>query len=281
MENNATLVLVNYKEPLIEVEKGFGYLGALRMTQDGTLMECHVCGQLYKDVGRHVNNAHNITATQYREKFQLARTTALVSEAEREARKRRTVNFFASLTYDQKQKHREKSNKNLREFLKKRGAPNKFKISLETKNKRGSCPDQIADQIRKCSDAIGHAPSKGEFMDWSGSTRYVGLARTTFGGWRKAVEYAGLKPKQKYVHPVGRTIRRRSEDELLELLSLFYQETGRVPTHTDFKRGLLPNAQIYKRKFGSIPNARRLAGITEVPPGRWGGLKEYGNSTDN
>ena len=118
MENNATLVLVNYKEPLIEVEKGFGYLGALRMTQDGTLMECHVCGQLYKDVGRHVNNAHNITATQYREKFQLARTTALVSEAEREERKRRAMKYFKSLTRDEWTQIRSKSLKKYEEYLK-------------------------------------------------------------------------------------------------------------------------------------------------------------------
>lgn len=274
MEQNSTtpLVLVNYKEPLIQVKKGHGYVGALRMTQDGQLLECHVCGKLFDDVGRHANSAHKLTAVKYREKFQLARMTSLVSEAGRERRKRAGMLFWHSLTKEQRREHKKKSMERYAAWLKKNPNGGKFKIRLETKNERGSCPDQIADQIQKCAKALGHTPSKGEFLDWSGSQRYIHLARSTFGGWHKAIAYAGLKPKAKYAHTKGKKMHLRSDDELLELLSLFHQETGRVPSHTDFKRGLLPSQEIYIRRFGTIPNARRLAGITGLPVGRWAGL---------
>lgn len=270
---NTSLVLVNYKEPLVKVKKGHGYLGALRMTQDGMLVECHACGKLFADVGRHANSAHKMNAVKYRDKFELARMTSLVAEGEREARKRRSMLYWRSLSKEERAAHRRKSLQKYSEWLKKNKNGNKFKIRLETKNKRGSCPDQIAAQIQACAKTLGHTPSKGDFLEWSGSQRYLHLARSSFGSWHKAIKYAGLKPKAEYAHTKGKKMHLRSDDELLELLSLFHQETGRVPSHTDFKRGLLPSQEIYIRRFGSIPGARRMAGIRELPTGRWGGLE--------
>ncbi len=146
----------------------------------------------------------------------------------------------------------------------KKGSKNR----LESMNTKGTCPDQIADQIKKCAKEIGHTPSRDDFLRWSGSMRFVGLACYRFGTWVKAVKYAKLVPKGMTKKKGGFTGPRHnrpySRDELLDSLSVFYQETGKVPSYTDSKRGLIPDGGIYIRHFGSFKEARKLAGITDT-----------------
>jgi hypothetical protein len=60
---------------------------------------------------------------------------------------------------------------------------------------------------------------------------------------------------------VAKGHRNYSDEELLEYLRIFAQENGKVPTATDFRRGLLPSYECYIRRFKTIENARRLAGV--------------------
>lgn len=52
-------------------------------------------------------------------------------------------------------------------------------------------------------------------------------------------------------------------DELLEYLKIFSQESGKIPTQTDFKNEFLPSYWMYINRFGTIENARKLAGVYE------------------
>lgn len=260
------LVLKHYKEPLKEVSKGFGYLGAVTCTIDGTKIQCHVCGGLYKNLAMHVNRAHRLNVKEYRKKFDLTHQTALISEAERELRKNVMLAMRASMPPE---KRRELNKKNATNLLKWKKA-NKYKtfdkLRLETKNMRGSCPDQIAAKIKECALSIGHTPSKNEFFVYCNSQRYIHLAYRTFGSWKKAVAFADLENKKKKKGAVGK---RYTDDELLEYLSIFYQESGKIPTETDCKRGLIPPSRSYVKRWGSFPAARLAAGIQENPAGRW------------
>lgn len=132
------------------------------------------------------------------------------------------------------------------------------KISLETKNKRGTCPDQLLDQIKKCKKDLGKAPSKKEFIDWcGGSQRFVHCIYATFGSWKKALDLLGYKVYRQTNK--GKKKKYYSNEELIEYLQIFTQEHGRQPTYMDFNRGLLPNYQCYLKRWGSIAAAREAA----------------------
>lgn len=264
MNNDDSLVLKNYKEPLIQIPKavGYGYYGAILVTLDGEKMQCHVCGKLFGDVGIHARQAHSIAYDEYRDKYQLARGTSLISEAVRGQRKDRTLRWLASLTPEQKEAYKQKGMKAYLKWRKEKGATAR-KITLETKNKRGTCPDQLLAKIHEVAATLGHTPSLREFIGTCGTQRYKHLIFTTFGSWEKAVKKAGLVVKARYSHPIGTKAVRYTDEELLDYLSIFYTEQGKIPTETDYHRGFIPNTDLYRRRFGSIAQARELAGIRE------------------
>ncbi len=256
------LTLKHYKEPLLAVKKkdGFGYYGALSISVDSGKLQCHACGELFDHLGLHLYYTHDMTVPEYRDKYKLSATSALVSEPLRLKLKENTMRWMASLT-PERRIEMAKAARAGRE-LRGRFQP---KEALEAKNKKGTCPDQLLDTIKKCAEAIGHTPSKKEFIAHYDSQRYVHLIYKTFGSWEGAVKMAKLHPKE-VVQNGGR--RNYSDEELLEYLNIFWQENQKIPTETDCRRGLIPDSGVYKSHFGSLPNARKLAGIQDIPT-RW------------
>jgi len=138
---------------------------------------------------------------------------------------------------------------------------------LETKNKRGTCPDQLLQKIKDAKKSLGHTPSKKDFIDYCGGQRFVHLIYKTFGSWSNGVKMAGMQQKEVLKKGKPRKPNYRKE-ELLEYLRIFYEENGRPPTETDTRRGLIPDSIAYRRIWGGMPAARLAAGITEKV-GRW------------
>lgn len=60
-------------------------------------MQCHLCGRWFKALGTHLYKKHEITADDYREKFGLRYTTALVSECTHD---RLSISTKASMDLD-------------------------------------------------------------------------------------------------------------------------------------------------------------------------------------
>lgn len=100
LDQEKGLVLVNYKEPLLKVEDGFGYVGAILTTIDGEKIQCHICGSLFSALGPHLYKTHETNVSEYKERFELARETALVSEKYRRILKERSIKFYASICRD-------------------------------------------------------------------------------------------------------------------------------------------------------------------------------------
>lgn len=70
------------KKPLMEAKDGgFGYQGVLLQTDNRELVQCHVCGKWFAKLTTHIKNRHDLTKNDYRKKFGLLNTTALVSDA--------------------------------------------------------------------------------------------------------------------------------------------------------------------------------------------------------
>lgn len=151
------LTLKHYKEPLLPVpeSEGFGFYGAIQVTLDGEKMQCHICGNLYCAVGVHAFSKHRLPAVQYKEKYQLASTTALVSEAERERQKQRTLNWIASVSPSELLDFRRKAVEIGRrgQLLRRQGQKQE---SLESKNKKGTCPQQLLQKILEVKKELDH-----------------------------------------------------------------------------------------------------------------------------
>lgn len=270
MENEA-LILGPYKEPLKAVEEGFGYEGALTFNTLGQV-QCHVCGELFDDLASHIRNAHKISAKEYRTKYSLAVSTKLVSEKYREEKKNNHLRYLQTLSPEQRKEHRRKAmaaiarcNEVRREKIKS-GEYKPGNDSLEQKNKRGICPDQLLDIVKRSQEHFGYTPSVREFEGLYGY-RYHEPIRRTFGSFSNAVRKAGLQERPKKGHaPKGIPRIRHTDDELLDYLQVFYQEHGMIPTAGDCNRGLLPSYASYTGHFGSFPNARKLAGVPDLAP---------------
>lgn len=253
MEDVYDLVSVSvYKEPLRKVEGGYGYYGVLLGTGDGEKVQCHECGVLYSSLTFHVYKAHGLRVREYKEKYGLAYKTALVSENLRNCYKEKTLEWLETLTPEEKRLYREQSR-----LGREKRCVFQPKLTLETKNKRGTCPDQLLAKIKEVAAALGKTPTKSEFIWETGTQRYVHLIYKTFGSWSEAVRRAGYEVREKHK---GVRVRHTTE-ELLDYLRLFKRVNGRVPTATDFRRDYLPDYEVYIRRFGSIHEARLLAGI--------------------
>jgi hypothetical protein len=261
MQLDKELTFTHYKEPLkaIPKNKGFGYYGAILQTKDFTKIQCHICGKLYTHLSGHIWQAHKMAVRDYKTKFGIAYGTALVSESQRLRLKQQTLDWLKTLTPEQKEDYKRQCRERL---LLGRGKRTNFqpKINLETKNKRGTCPDQLLAKIREVADKIGRTPSKMEFIKECETQRFVHLIYQTFGSWSNALKMLGMRQKPNTVYPNQRKPI-YSEEELLEYLVLFTQENNKIPTYTDFNRGYLPSYNVYTRRFGGIEKARQLAEV--------------------
>lgn len=253
------LTFSHYKEPLREVPKGsgFGYMGAVLVSLDGKSVQCHVCGKLFSNVGLHIKS-HGLSAKSYKAKYELSPASVLVSEEVRQSYKQRAMKWYASLSEEEK-----------KEWISKRKSWNERKTSkgykhrLEEKNKRGTCPDQLLAKITEIKNKIGRVPTVSEFEEMSGGQRYKYLIYQTFGSWVNALKMLNLEPAERK-STKGRRPKTYTDEELIEYLRLYAQETGKVPTATDARRGLLPANQTYLDRFGTWENARIQAKIYEI-----------------
>jgi hypothetical protein len=252
----------NYKEPMRKFKYGFGYDGALAYSKDKKKVQCHFCGKLFGAITTsHIeqclgvclyNEKHGNTPVtdiaSYKKTTKLSISSALVGEETREKLIR--AGFKSVETGGRKFLKRVDKNN----IIKNNKARTGSKISLEAKNKRGTCPDQLLEKIKVVEKHIGQVPSKKDFYKYYGG-RYLGIIYETFGSWRVAVEKAGLTPR------VSKGNTKYTREDLLEYLREFYKRKGRTPTYSDHRRGILPPRESYQRFFTTLNEARRAAGI--------------------
>lgn len=245
---------LNYKEPLKKVEEGFGYLGTLAQTDNKELVQCHICGGLYENLGLHSFQKHGLKAREYRIKFQLGLRTPLCSDEWTRKCKQIKLDAWNNMTSDEKEARRELMREAQR-TANRVGQPR----SLEALNKDGMCPDQLIQEIQTLAEKLGHSPTHAEFTkEYDG--KFIGAINRTFGSWNGAKTIAGLE-RCKSGSLVAHNRAPFTDEELLEYLRSFYKEKKEVPTNSDFKKGFLPSYNLYRHRFGGIEKARIAAGI--------------------
>lgn len=251
-----TLVYENYKEPLKKVEGGHGYIGTIAQNQEKTHIQCHICGFMFKSLGPHLRN-HNLNARDYKQKFHLSLSTALLGDELRQARiKAREGGIY----------EKGKLPEHLKKYHEKRQEQGKplargdASWSLEVRNKKGICPDQVLEKIREAAAKNDGPLSYEDFQRINGNKRYLHTATYFFGSWGNAVKMAGL------ISAGDARDERYSKKRLIEYLKTFYKENGRTPMKSDFSRGVLPARYHYHKHWGTLNNARVEARIPTVIP---------------
>lgn len=238
-------ILNQYKEPLTPVKGGYGYMGTIATNEEETHTQCHICGLFYIQVGRHITNMHDITVEQYKDKFEIAKRSSLVATKSR-------IQYFeryANMTPDEKLARMQRLQKASQDRRDKGQWSNRWKKSLEQKNKEGRCPDQLLDKIEKLEKKLGYTPSTREFAEeYTGG--YLESVRTTYGTWSNAIKMLGLEPNTN--HMKGRV----SEKTIRVLFWDFKEKYGREPYSRDLKGNLGVSAYPITRIWGSFSNAK-------------------------
>jgi len=223
------IYLGNYKPPFTRTKEGYGLDGVQELHKDKQQMLCKICGEWSNSLGHHLY-AHEIKARDYKDKFNLMQSTALVSEETREK----------LVAYGLK---REPMLKKGAKIYKKRSKPRKDpNMILEGLNKEGRCYEQVLDKLVQLVDKIGRVPTADEFLK-EYRIGYNTIAYR-YGTYNNMLKLIGLNPNRR------RFQYRYSKDVLVEHIKMFYEMHRRYPTNSDVKRGLMPALGTYNKYFG-------------------------------
>lgn len=262
----AEVNVTNYKEPMIKVEDGFGYYGAITQTNDGLHIQCHICGYYVGRLGSHVANKHKIRPREYNEKYGLRLTEGLLSPA---------AKWAAQTVYNRRVRKSPAEHKAWGERMKAARAASAHKAggdqwSAQTRNEKGHCKDQTLAKLRRVAEMNGGVITQRAYIREYSNTDVV---LHWFGTWSEAVKAAGAQ-----LH-YDKLREKRSEDvvRILKGIQIFYEETGRTPQTADFDSSdHLPGQSRVTKLFGSLNTARMAAGVptlvyagrdwVEIPP---------------
>lgn len=244
--------VANYKEPMQKVEDGFGYYGAITVTNDGKHIQCHICGFYFANISTHVFVKHKIPSRDYKFKYGLRIKDGLLSPIEK---------FKRQITYN---KYARKSPEEFKAMSVKAAATRKEKGTKtggnmwtpQTRNEKGLCRDQTIAKIRRVAELCGGIPTYQAY-----DTEYGGMQVVYhwFGTWEKAVEAADVMSYLK----AKKQARKEERLKVIEGMRQFYEEHGRTPQTGDFNGGkYLPSQHRMKYLFRSLNEARIAA---EVP----------------
>lgn len=246
-----------YTKPFTRPPTGFGYMGTLSYDPSTDKIMCHLCGGWFNHLPTHLQHKHDkISAAQYREKFGLLKTTALINEGCRNKMVEKAI-------------ERCKNNNNWVKTMRKVRASRKTakaakRETAEVQNRYGSCPLQLLQKVKDLSVKLGRTPSANDFK--ANGVDIVTSLRVTFGSLTEAMRQAGLSPNPKHGCGKERHHNWVPTETLTMLLKRFWKENGRPPSGSDYRRGVLPSRQLYIRRFGGMLNAAEASGID---PARW------------
>lgn len=206
------VTLYNYKEPFMDFQGGYGYQGVLLFDGSSDKVQCHFCGKWFLTLAGHIG-LHGLRASEYKEEVGLAQTTALIGEEVRSklianGLEKRMKNLVVPKTVS------EETRKKISNTLKKN--------VTEIQNKRGTCPLQLIDRLRKRYVELGRTPEHNEFSAYK-------TIIEVYGSFEEACRIADIP----YRKP-GQTVTKMwTRDEAKEWIRAFVDTNGDLPRYTD------------------------------------------------
>lgn len=246
------VTLYNYKEPFMKFDDGFGYQGVLLFDGASDKVQCHFCGNWFEYLGNHLAKEHNMTAREYKELAGLNQTTALIGEKFR-------AKLIESGT-EKRMKNLKKGGK-MKEETKEKIRQSLKNLTMEKKNLRGTCPEQLIERLIKCYKEKG-----GVYLSSKEITFYPTLIRT-YGTYKNACEIAGIPYNDplKALERGRKTMSLKQEkkrEELMQYMMKFFEANGRYPAMTDFKKSGKKNFYNLSLKIG-IAKIRKEATLRQ------------------
>ena len=254
---SGAIKLYNYKQPFMPVENGYGYMGVLMHDAEHNVIQCHCCGKWMKTMSNHIglHGFHNVR--EYKEKYGLAQTTALISDDVRE----KLICVGKKVTPEKRRGYL-KLSRNVKQDYSNAGKHHK---SIEKMNNEGTCPLQLVDTLDKIKEKLGHEPTYQEIKDISilngkefNSSTFLNGIKYNYGSFTKMREvmnwtetcYKGRKDFG------GFTYRIHTKESLMALLKNFVIVHKRFPSFSDVKRKLLPCLANYDTYCGGLRKAK-------------------------
>lgn len=250
--NDDELIFYGYKEPLSLFPGGYGYSGVLKYNKERDMVQCHICGRIFRSLGCHIFKVHNLSAHDYKIKTGLQQKTALVGEGTRKL----LIEAHKDIpSFSQIGKSKKEIKKHMKHMSDLGSTKSKKQWTLERRNEEGNCPEQLIEKIKNLGEKLGRRPTAKEYQKEYGSFQSI---ITVWGTWDKALEMAKIT-----TYTSEKSI--RSDPQfLINCLKDFYKRYGRTPRASDMRRGLLPSHATYWNVFGTLNNARQAAGIPVI-----------------
>lgn len=189
---SGAITLYNYKEPFMPFTDeatggGFGYQGVLMLDSEGDTLQCHLCGNWFNSLAHHIRKEHNVSASIYKDKVGLNKTTALISENYRlKLIKRKQQNGTLGLNIRPGKPMNEETKKKISKTLRTR--------TRQTENVFGTCPLQLKERMWSLYERLGKTPTQDEF----GSPE---AAKRVFGSWKNFLKECELKERKQVYKP--------------------------------------------------------------------------------
>lgn len=219
---SGSVYFYNYKEPLMEFKKGYGFMGALIADTTSGQIQCHFCGGWFEILQHHLHKEHNMTAEQYKKEVGLNKVSALISEQHR-----------AKLI----KKGLEKRMKNLRKWKgTTRSAETRAKIAAtlkenraEKQNQNNTCPEQLLERLVKKFNELGYTPSAKYDLPFRQALIRV------YGSYKNACAIAHIPYRKPGSNRTAALRVKWTKDYTIERVARFFQENGRLPTFGEYK----------------------------------------------
>lgn len=244
-----------YKEPMLKVEDGYGYYGAITQTNDGKQIQCHICGFYVARLSQHVSMKHKVDVKEYKIKYGLRIKDGLQSPVARLEAQERYNNYIRKNLI--KTDFKAMSVKG-RTVLKKKGYnPGGRQWSAQRRNERGSCKDQTLAKIKYLGKKNGVVTQKALSEVYGQGT--IDTVNHWFGSWANAIKEAGVTDYKAKV----RAQRSDTRKLVLKQIKRFYKQHARTPQWADFNSSDdLSSLDAVQTIFGTLNMARYAA---EVP----------------
>jgi len=233
--------------PIEELKKYHGYKGVLLRDTDKDLVQCHLCGEWYQHLQKHVTTGHKMKEFTYRKKFGLPLHFPLCNKKYSEVA-RKTLLSNIKNNPPSRSKGRRKN------LITKKGKANHFYSynNASWDNKKGACPEQLNKRYLAVADIVGADPSKLDLAKYDPPLYSMIVRRgMTLNTFRAKYGYT-VRPKSKKV----------SEHEIIGAMRKIYLNKGKVPATRDFWSGR-PNYKSIIRMYGSFRKALMAANVIE------------------
>jgi hypothetical protein len=280
-KGTASYNLYKLHPPFKKLVDGHGYPGViLERATDGRL-QCHICGDWYEDLARHVQWQHRMKSAEYKNKFELRLKDVLLSRQIRKKLKEAATtpqNIERCRNNNKLCVARIKANKT-KQTIVRAAASLKSKNTLAALNERGLCPDQVNYRFDIVAQEVGKTPTERDLRNFDGPLydriRFKFGTLTAYLGYRADMKENEAKEKLagdfdeskiNYDAHRKKTAMRKVSFAGMQAKDVFivsgirkiYREKGRVlPKYFNGT----PSLTLVMERFGNLENALREAGI--------------------